>query len=97
MSNCKTLRNYNAFDIISLVCCLLDNDYEYDIIYNKDNSQIIIERQVKDNKDIDLWLDYWYGTLRTRKDFLLIRHMMKLLRHWKSILIVIIYSHMIIK
>ena len=54
MSNYKKLVNYSAFDIISLVTCLLDNDKEYSIMYNKDNSQIIIERQIKDNKDIDL-------------------------------------------
>ena len=54
MSNYKKLVNYSAFDIISLMTTLLDNDKEYSIMYNKDTSQIIIERQVKDNKDIDL-------------------------------------------
>ena len=50
MSNYKKLDNYSAFDIISLVCCLLDNDNEYSIMYSKDNSQIIIERQIS-NKE----------------------------------------------
>lgn len=54
MSIYKKLVNYSAFDIISLVTCLLDNSNEYSIMYSKDNSQIIIERQIKDNKDIDL-------------------------------------------
>ena len=42
---------YNSFDVVSLICVLLDNDNKYNVKYNKDNSQIIITRQIKNEKD----------------------------------------------
>ena len=47
--NIKTLKDYTAFDIISLLTVLLDTNKQYDITYNQDNSQITITTKDKDN------------------------------------------------
>ena len=49
--NSKEQNKYEALDIISLVLSILDSDYYYTCRNAGDNSQIIITRQDKINKD----------------------------------------------
>lgn len=43
MNKNKEYKNYNAFDVISLLTCVLDNNKTYSMIINEDNSQVIIK------------------------------------------------------
>ena len=49
--NCREYKNYSAFDVISMLTCVIDNNEKYVMMINADNSQIVITRQIYDKAD----------------------------------------------
>lgn len=39
----RYLKNYSAFDVLSLVSCLLEGDYKYNILYSQSDKDHIVK------------------------------------------------------